>query len=459
MRKFAFITFLAIVGGSLYAEQRYPALKTCASNPEALCGAIEVPETRGAKETRRLTLDVMVFPARSSAPAPDAVVALTGGGPGIASLPEAKGWVESYSDLHESRDIVFWDQRGTGVSNALDCEMGAASLRAFFGGEIDVPTIIKCRDDLERKADLRAYTHTDSADDLEDIRKWLGLTKINLYGSSSTSRLALVYAQRYPRNVRTLAVKAATPVAAKNPLYAARESQASLDRLFADCAADAKCAAAYPDVRSDFAAVLQSLAAAPAKAGDIEVTKDIFAGVIRRFLYGADTQAMIPAVISAAKHGNFAAVQPMLAAAPRIDRILNLGDFLSVTCSEDVAFYTDRDIEGATRATFTGDVLAKGLKRACGEWPAARLRHDYNRRVKNVPAIVISGTLDPDMPPVWGREMARLLPGSRHFEVEGIAHTGTPPCVRGIVTAFIVKGSSAELPTDCLKEMKRPAFR
>ena len=459
MRKFAFITLVAVVGGALQAEQRYPVLKTCASNVEALCGAIEVPETRGAKGGRRLTLEVMVIPARSSTPAPDVVVALTGGGPGVAALPEAKGWVEGYPELRETRDIVFWDQRGTGATNALDCEMGGSSLRAFFGGEIDVPTLIKCREDLARKADLRSYTHADSADDLEDIRKWLGLSKLNIYGSSSTSRLALVYAQRNPRKVRTLTIKAATPVAAKNPLYAARESQAALDRVFADCAADAKCSAAYPDLRSDFAAVMQSLAATPAKLGDVEVTKEIFAGVIRRFLYGADTQAMIPAVISAAKRGNFAPIQPMLAAAPRIDRILNLGDFLSVTCAEDVAFYNDRDIETATKGTFTGDVLAAGLKRACAEWPVARLRHDYNMRVKKVPALVISGTLDPDMPPVWGREMARLIAGSRHIEVEGVAHTGTPPCVRGIVVAFMLKGSNEALPTECLKEMKRPAFR
>jgi pimeloyl-ACP methyl ester carboxylesterase len=457
MRKL--ILSAALIAAAAQAETRYPMLKPCPTSAEALCGAVEVPETRGAKETRRLTLDVVVVPARSADVKRDAVFALTGGGPGIAAIPEAKGWVDSYPEIHETRDIIFWDQRGTGGSHALDCELGADSLRAFFAGDMPVDTIRACGEELSKRADLRSYTTADSADDLEDIRRWLGLSKINMYGSSATSRLAAVYAQRYPRNVRTVTMKAATPVAAKNPLYAARESQAALDRVFADCAADAKCAASYPDLRADFGAVMQALAAAPAKVGEVAMTREIFAGVMRRMLYSADSQALIPAAITAAKRGNFAAVQPMLAAAPRIDKILNLGDFLNVTCAEDVAQFGAADIEAATAGTFTGDVLAAAMKRACAVWPVAKLRHDYNKRVSGVPALIISGTLDPDVPPVWGREMAKLFRGSVAIDVEGQAHSGSPPCVRSIVSAFVLAGTTEGLPTACLKEMKRPAFR
>ena len=443
----------------LAAQERYPMLKPCGDKGQARCGTIEVPEDRAAKDSRKLPLNVVVFLAAAEKPQPDAIFALTGGGPGIASTPEAPSWVENYGALHQERDIVFWDERGTWKAGRLDCPLGSYALSAFFGGDMPVDEIAKCRDRLAERADLRKYTTVDNADDMEAIRDWLQIAKIDIYGASYTSRLALVYAQRYPKRVRAVAVKATTPIAAKNPLFVARDSQAALDRLFADCAADAKCAAAYPNLRTDFDAVLKALEEAPVKIGDSTLTKDVFAGVIRRMLYGVDTQAFIPLAIASAKRAEFAPLKPMLAGASRIDNILNLGVFLSTTCSEDVAHFTDADVQRETRGTFTGPVLASALKRACAVWPVGAPAHNYESIVKGVPAIVISGKLDPDTPPVWGREMSRLLAGSVHLEFEAQAHTGSPACIRSIVTAFIQSGSSSALPTDCLKEMKRPEFR
>ena len=56
--------------------------------------------------------------------------------------------------------------------------------------------------------------------------------------------------------------------------------------------------------------------------------------------------------------------------------------------------------------------------------------------------LIISGALDPDTPPVWGREVARLFPGATHLEIAGIAHSGSPSCVRAVVTQFIAKGTT-----------------
>jgi hypothetical protein len=75
-----------------------------------------------------------------------------------------------------------------------------------------------------------------------------------------------------------------------------------------------------------------------------------------------------------------------------------------------------------------------------------------------VPALIISGTLDPQTPPRWGREIARLLPGARTVEAEGLAHTGTPPCLASLFESFVVNGSAAGLDTSCVKELRREPF-
>lgn len=458
MRRLILILLVAL---PLAAEtSRYPMLTPCAKQEGALCGTLEVPENRAVKNGRKVAIDVMVVPARAAKPLPDAMVPITGGGPGIASIPDAMDWVEDYPELHETRDMVFWDQRGTGEGDALDCPLGGgpAAIRALLGGELDLDLLTRCRDELAKRADLRHYTTADAADDLEAVRRWLGIERINLYGSSYTARLAMVYTQRYPKRVRTITVKGVTPVAMKNPLHAGRDAQAALDRLFADCAADAACREKYPTLRGDFDAALAAIEKNPPKVGELTLTRDIFAGIIRRLLYGADTQAMLPLIITAAKHGQYNALAPILGAGERIDSLLNLGLFLSVTCAEDVAFFDEADVERVNRGTFSGGVLASSLKSACALWPKTKLRHDYAKKVKGVPALVISGVLDPDTPPVWGREMARILNG-RHLEVEAQAHTGSSPCVKKIVAEFVSEGKNGGLTTDCLKEQKRPAFR
>jgi len=101
--------------------------------------------------------------------------------------------------------------------------------------------------------------------------------------------------------------------------------------------------------------------------------------------------------------------------------------------------------------------LPLSLTRACRQWPSARIPRDMERRAR-VPALIISGTLDPDTPPRWGAEMQRLFPGSVHMIVEGMAHSGRPQCVRDVVTKFVLSGTTKNLDTTCATKEKRPAF-
>jgi pimeloyl-ACP methyl ester carboxylesterase len=102
---------------------------------EVRCGKYEVYEDRAAKKGRRIDLNVVVVPALSATPARDPVFWLHGG-PGAAAtqtLPAAKGGF--LAKLRENRDLIFVDQRGTGDSNPLNCDLGddPADLPQFCG--------------------------------------------------------------------------------------------------------------------------------------------------------------------------------------------------------------------------------------------------------------------------------------------------------------------------------------
>ena len=88
---------------------------------EARCGSLTVPENRKTPGGRTIRLNMVVLPARGQKPAPDPIFYLAGG-PGQGATSLAPTGIVDLS-LRDDRDLVFVDQRGTGGSNALDCEL------------------------------------------------------------------------------------------------------------------------------------------------------------------------------------------------------------------------------------------------------------------------------------------------------------------------------------------------
>ncbi len=90
------------------------------------------------------------------------------------------------------RDIVLVDQRGTGRSHPLVCDLTA--------GDDLLPrdAVAACHERLARDADLRRYTTADAVADLDEIRRSRGYGKINLYGTSYGVRVATEYAVAIP---------------------------------------------------------------------------------------------------------------------------------------------------------------------------------------------------------------------------------------------------------------------
>src|SRR5947209_4005212 len=125
---------------------------------KARCGTFEVWENREAKSGRRIGLKVMVLPATGSPREPDALTFL-GGGPGEAITGEASFIAHDYATLREHRDILLVDQRGTGGSHAINCNLyPSKDPQAALGSFFPLERVRACRSELEKTADLRMYT-------------------------------------------------------------------------------------------------------------------------------------------------------------------------------------------------------------------------------------------------------------------------------------------------------------
>ena len=115
---------LAIAAGCS-GSRASPSLAPCliaGVHQVAQCGTILVYENRTTRTGRRIPLRVVVLPARRTPAAHDPVVFLTGG-PGLAATADAEFAARILAPLHDQRDIVLVDQRGTGHSAPLECHL------------------------------------------------------------------------------------------------------------------------------------------------------------------------------------------------------------------------------------------------------------------------------------------------------------------------------------------------
>jgi pimeloyl-ACP methyl ester carboxylesterase len=88
----------------------------------ARCGVLEVPENPGKPGGRRIAIGIVVIPAADGPAQPDPIVVLMGG-PGEDAISAAAIFAELFAPALRDRDLLLVDQRGTGRSNALNCDL------------------------------------------------------------------------------------------------------------------------------------------------------------------------------------------------------------------------------------------------------------------------------------------------------------------------------------------------
>jgi pimeloyl-ACP methyl ester carboxylesterase len=169
------------------------------------CGHVEVPLDRSGSLPGTLQLALKVHPPLTKGPVTSALVALAGG-PGQGASGFAQDFLFSYGPALRSREVVVFDQRGTGHSGALACKGMGVEQTPLARRE----AAARCADKL---GPARAfYTTRDSADDIESIRQALGVDKLVVAGTSYGTKVALAYAKRYPQHVESLVLDSVVPL-------------------------------------------------------------------------------------------------------------------------------------------------------------------------------------------------------------------------------------------------------
>ena len=204
------------------------------------CTTLQVPENRAVSGGRAIALRVVILPSRAPANAPRRALFYLVGGPGLAASALADLVAASHSTTRSTHDIVLVDQRGTGGSNPLRCDLygNTGEVATYLGDQFPVDALRACVTRLAGSADLTQYTTANAADDLEAVRTALDIPRIDIDASAYGTRVAQESLGRYSSRVRSVVLQGAIPSEASLPRSAARDAQSALDKVFADCAAD-----------------------------------------------------------------------------------------------------------------------------------------------------------------------------------------------------------------------------
>jgi pimeloyl-ACP methyl ester carboxylesterase len=440
---------------------------------ELRCGTYQVWEDREARRGRKIALNVVVLPALGPHPTPDAIVVL-GGGPGEAATEAGRSLVDD-KELRRHRDILLVDQRGTGKSNPLDCDLygpdshDKGADRRLLAGELFPPAAVRrCRDRLERVADLKLYTTALGMDDVDEVRAWLGYPQVDLFGSSFGTRAAQVFLRRHPAVVRSVVLDGVVPVDETLPLHTAYAGKRAVDLLFAECAADRACHAAFPNLAAELQAVMDRVDRGvkvrlpdPKSGDEFEVTpsRGLIAEGIRFLTY--DTGARrLPLAVHLAYEGDMAQLTTIaIDRRAIIDRILAMGMAFSVTCAEDLPYIDAAAAAQANAGTLLGNYRIREQQQVCADWPRGSIPADAHQLVRSaVPALLFSGERDPVTPPEFGRRVASQLTNSLHVVFSHSGHGAEGPCARGLIDRFLERASVQGLDVSCAAKTPPPRF-
>jgi pimeloyl-ACP methyl ester carboxylesterase len=417
----------------------------------------------------------------------DPVVYLSGG-PGQGALELVPlAYAQLYGPLMHGRDLVIFDQRGTGLSEpSLACdEYVAWALGSISSLQTAAEALAEARQALdacrlrlvEMGIDLDDYNSAASAADLDALRQALGYQHWNVYGASYGTRLALTAMRDFPAGIRSVVLDSAYPVDANLYTELPENGERALDALFAACRANPGCNHAYPDLERTYQRVLERLYAVPAlitlpdlASGSVlpsVLTGDAFAGFLFQGMYATELIPLLPELIAMADRWDFDLVGLLLGSFLQQIGFVHVGQQLAVQCQEEVAFTTRAELEEQTRAhprfgAFLEGALTLGpsIADVCADWRTVPPNPIEDQPVHSaIPTLVLSGSLDPITPPSWGERVAAGLDYGKFLEFPHTGHgvINSRECGEAIVTAFYTN-PHASLDTSCIPQTPEPAF-
>ncbi len=421
---------------------------------DAELGILLVPENRSDPQSNLIELAFVRFKSTAKNPGPPIVY--LAGGPGGSGTGTATGSrFPLFMALREVSDVIAFDQRGTGMSKPnLTCLQRFDLPLDVVPSREAVVRVLRERSrdcawywhDLQR-VDLNGYNTNESADDLEDLRKALGVKQISLWTISYGTHLAFATIRRHPRSIHR-AILAGT----EGPDHTYKlpgNIQTHLADLAAVIKADPVLGKEIPDFLGLMKSVFARLEKEPAV---VEITdpqtKQKVKVTVNKFVMqyltanniGTGVTASFPMAFDAASKGDFSfAAQAWLNQSRG-----GIGSAMSymMDCASGITAARREKIKNEAKETLLEELSNFPFPDVCEEWKAPDLGDTFRSPVRSdVPVLFISGTLDARTPVSNAEEYRVGFPNSAHLIIEGAVHSDplflSSPKIKDVMMEFM----------------------
>lgn len=404
-------------------------------------GRFMVPEDRNDPRSRRIEIGFVRF--RSTAARPGNPIVYLAGGPGGSGVATARGPRQPvFLALRAVADVILLDQRGVGLSNHIpSCQaerrldpaagLSEATLTAYYR-ETLAACVVRWR---AAGVAVNGYTTEQSAADLEDLRRALGVRRIDLWGISYGTHLAMAAMRRFPGSIGRVALASAEGMDQTVKL------PAHVDAAFAriDAAVGGGLIERMRRVHARLDAEPVSLTAGPADAR-VTFRMDSFAARRMAGAFTADPSgyAQVAGAYAALDAGQGQAIaQPLYDFFYRNPLGVGMGELMDVASGVSEARLAL--IRRQSPASLLGLSVNFPMPQLSGAVPGLDLGDAYRREIRsNHPALLFEGDLDVRTPLEEQAEATRGLSRLHRIRVRNGGHNlfEAHPDVPGILIDF-----------------------
>lgn len=362
------------------------------------------------------------------------------GGPGSAaiSLASIPDYMRAFQKLREVGDVILLDQRGVGRSRPNLAYLTPESLPAdvFADREVALRAFKErakvAADHFRAKGiDILAYNSVESAHDVDDLRKALGVEKLNLVGFSYGTHLGLACIRYHRKNLNRVVL-----IGTEGPDHTDKlpsTSDASIRRLAQIVAKDPVIGPKMPDLTGTLKRVLDRLEKEPVtvtitdqrtkKPVDVKVGKIGLQFLIMRDLGDANDLPIFPLWFYTMDKGDYSILKRF------VERRYNqfsagLSIMTLVTdVSSGVSKARRQQIQKEAKTALLGDIVNFPISEMGDVFGNPDLGDAYRSPIKtDVPALFVSGVLDNNTQPFQADEVRKTFKNSTHIVVDNAGH-------------------------------------
>lgn len=429
-------------------------------------GSFEVPEDRRIPGSRRIRLGYVRFPTTSPNPGPPIVY--LAGGPGGSGADAATGpRFPIFMALRAVADVIAFDQRGTGLSAHIPVRprgtgpwpaLTREGMTGWYRDEFQKAWV----DWTHAGVAMTGYNTEQNADDINDLRKHLGVDRINLWGISYGSHLALSVLKRHSGVIGRVAL--ASLEGQDQTVKRPARSDAFLDRVDRLIDDDPAARAAIPDLPALMRRVHERLDADPAAlavsgpGGTAEIRVAAFGLQLAAggMVANPASLSMLPGLYLALDNGMTEVLAPLM---PHPSRIFSVSGMPEATdLASGISSGRLALVEEERKTAVLGDALNFPMPHLMGAVPGIDLGPDFRAPIQiDTPALLVAGSLDGRTPLDEQAEVSAQFGNKSQVLVENAGHNVFE--AHPEVLALLVRFFSEEAVPDTTLTLPPPTFR